>query len=343
MTIERLPADGVARWIHVSRPAAELADRIAGTEFVPGALRGNAPAVAACIMYGDEIGVGPMTALQGVHIIDGRPFMSAELMRALVLAAGHVITVVESSGTRCFVQGRRRTPDGRYSEPVSVEWTIEMARAAGLAGRGAWRTYPRALLLARASADLCRSVFADVVRGLGHIPESPDAADVSDWAEYAESLGPESETPAPVKTETVQWDPRALIEPVEGKPLGVPWEADAEDVPTAARPPMIGLPEDDDEPTPAEDPRARLVTEEQITRIMAAYGDLPFGSDRTLRLALFSVIVGREIESTKELERMESMRLLGALHDLRTGRTIATDDGHGRWTIHAGAEPPEDE
>src|SRR3954464_6560975 len=172
MTLERMD-HGVARWIHTARPAAELAERIASTEFVPRALRGNAPAVAACIMYGDEIGVGPMTALVGIHVIDGRPFLSAELMRALVLGAGHRIRVAESTGTKCVVIGWRRE-DAPYEDADGnrVEWTIEMARAAGLAGRGAWRSYPRALLLARASADLCRMAFSDVVRGLGHIPDT---------------------------------------------------------------------------------------------------------------------------------------------------------------------------
>jgi hypothetical protein len=40
---------------------------------------------------------------------------------------------------------------------------------------------------------------------------------------------------------------------------------------------------------------------------------------------------------------MEAMRLFGALGDLRTGRLIAVDDGHGAFTIHAGAEPPDEE
>jgi len=105
---------------------------------------------------------------------------------------------------------------------------------------------------------------------------------------------------------------------------------------------LADTPTAEDVPT-AEDPKARLVTEQSITRIMAAYGDLPYGPDRTTRLAVFSAIVGRPLESTKELERMEAFRLLGGLHDLRTGRTVATDDGHGEYVIHAGAEPDDED
>jgi len=131
--------------------------------------------------------------------------------------------------------------------------------------------------------------------------------------------------------------------PFDDESIGAPFTPTPEDRTDEDRAATFqGTPDDEPEPV-AENPQARLVTEEQITRIMAAYGDLPFGSDRTTRLALFSVIVGRPVESTKDLERMESYRLLGALNDLRTGRTIATDDGHGNWEIHAGAEPPDEE
>jgi len=175
--------------------------------------------------------------------------------------------------------------------------------------------------------------FPDVVRGLGHIPEAPDETDVDDWREYAESLGPEPETPAPARTETVQWSPAiAAPELDERAPVRPDWEAVDE-----ARQAQ------DPDPVTAEDPEARPVGDENLKRIMAAYGDLPFGPDRGTRLALFSAIVGRPLESTKDLERLEGYRLYGALHDLKTGRTIATDDGHGNFTIHAGAEPDDEE
>src|SRR4051812_31193338 len=258
MSLELVQAPA-ARWVEIAGPAAAFAERIAGTEFVPKALRDNAPAVAACIMFGDEIGVGPMTALQGVHVIDGRPFLSAELMRALVLSAGHMIQVEESSGVRCTVVGYRREAP---TVPIRVDWTIEMARAAGLAGRGAWRSYPRALLLARASADLCRMAFPDIVRGLGHIPEAPAATDVADWQDYAQSLGPEPDAPALPATETVRWVPNTSGEAsgvptvdASPDPSRVPWDDDDDKTPAAPAAtewpipaPIPDDPEPDDEP-----------------------------------------------------------------------------------------------
>jgi len=85
-----------------------LAKRIAETDFAPRALRGNPNAVLACILTGQELGIGGMKALQSIHIIEGRPTLSAELMRALVFAAGHRLDITESTNEQVTLYGRRR-------------------------------------------------------------------------------------------------------------------------------------------------------------------------------------------------------------------------------------------
>ena len=354
MTIQRAESDGVMRWVHTLAPAAELAAQIAETEFVPGAMRGKPDVITACIMFGDEIGLGPMQALSSIHVVDGRPFPSAELLRALVLREGHSLRVVESTGTRCTVTARRRgQPD---HEAVTVDWTIEMARAAGLAGRGAWRTYPRAMLLARASADACRMVFPDVVKGLGHVPDT-DGAVTNEWVEYAATLGPDQ--PAPPELENVRWSPQPGGETPGAKtphaaPGEPPWGDESADTPEAVKPapvapsgpwpddpPAAGPAPIPDAPQTAEDTATRPPDDATIRRIMAAYGDLPFSRERAERLAVFSALLGQPVESTRDLDRMAAYRLLGALHRVKTGELIAISDGHGGYTVHPGSEPPE--
>jgi hypothetical protein len=162
-------------WIPVLQPIVGLANEIAETEFVPAALRGNSPAVAACILFGREIDVAPMHALQNIHIIEGRPSVSAEQMRAMVLAAGHEIAFGETSGAMCEIKGRRK---GSQTWTV-VQWTAAMADAAQLLGKKNWIRYRGDMLIARASAKLCRMIFADVVRGMRTTEELEDDADGS--------------------------------------------------------------------------------------------------------------------------------------------------------------------
>jgi len=149
-------------WITLMPAAAELAKQVANTEFVPKGLRGNPAAIAACILYGDELGIGPLQSLAKIAVIEGKPSLSAEAQRALILAAGHDMWVVESTNTKCSVAGKRAN-----SEHVSqVTWTLDDAKRAGIGGRQNWRTYPRQMLMARATAELARLIFADAVGGL---------------------------------------------------------------------------------------------------------------------------------------------------------------------------------
>jgi hypothetical protein len=76
-------------WIALVPAAAELAKSVANTDFVPRGMRNNPAAITAAILYGDEIGLGPMQSLAKIAVIDGRPTLAAETQRGLVLQAGH--------------------------------------------------------------------------------------------------------------------------------------------------------------------------------------------------------------------------------------------------------------
>jgi hypothetical protein len=187
----------------------KLAQTIAGTDFVPRGLRGNVAAITAAMLTGREIGIGPMHSLRAIDVIDGKPSLSAELMASLVLRAGHWLWVVESTNDVCTMAGRRSDWPDRIPDQT-VTWTVDDAKQAGLAGKGNWQKYPRAMLRARATSELCRSVFADVVERVGYVAEelggepephveamatvrevAPEQADEVD-AEYADEDGSDS-------------------------------------------------------------------------------------------------------------------------------------------------------
>jgi hypothetical protein len=157
----------------------KTAQRIANTPFVPTAFRGKPESVFAAVLYGEELGLGPMQSLNSIHVIEGKPSMAPELMRALVFKAGHRIDVKVCMNDEVILYGRRADSGSE----ATVKWTMKDAQNAGLAGRGAWKTYPRAMLLARATSELCRMLFADVVAGLSYTPEEAASIAGSDWEE----------------------------------------------------------------------------------------------------------------------------------------------------------------
>lgn len=170
-----------------------LAQRIAKTEFVPGSLRDRPDAVLACVLFGRELGIGPMQSLSQINVIDGKPTMSPELMRGLVRGAGHRLTIDEWDDTTCSVTGTRADT----GESLSLAWNLERARDAGLCtivdGRARarslrdkplpWESYTRAMLHARATSELCRALFADVIAGVSYTPEELSFAEVANEPE----------------------------------------------------------------------------------------------------------------------------------------------------------------
>jgi hypothetical protein len=140
----------------------DLATKIARTEFVPKGLQGNLAGVAAAILTGREMGLGPMASLRGIHIVEGRASLTAEMLAARILAAGHDIRWVASTDQRATVKIVRA--DG-LSEAEST-FTMADAQRAGLAGKKVWQQYPRHMLRHRALTEAASMACPDVALGL---------------------------------------------------------------------------------------------------------------------------------------------------------------------------------
>lgn len=238
-------------WTDVLIHVGHLAERIADTDFVPKGMRRNAPAVAAAILHGREVGFGPMTALAQTHVIEGRVSISAEAMRALVLQHGHHIRIGEMSGGSCTIAGRRAGDD----HWVTVTWTLEDARRAGLAAKNVWKSYPRQMLLARATTELLRAVFPDVIHGLMSTEELDELVTAPSEAQAA-ITGPEKPKTSTVSRKRAQARQNEISGPVEA--------------PTTPGPDGGGVaPPESDPATTSPDDRDLKLTVEQSDRIAA--------------------------------------------------------------------------
>jgi len=124
---------------------------------------GTPEAAVAIILQGYELGIGAMQSLNSIYLIEGHLTIAASLMGALIyrdLGPG-AYRVVESSDRRCIIEARR----AGWPEPSRMTWTIEMATAAGLAGKDNWKKFPQAMLLARCTAAMARAYFPEIIRG----------------------------------------------------------------------------------------------------------------------------------------------------------------------------------
>lgn len=219
---------GLVAWAREARAAAAIAESLARTSFVPKAMQGKPAEVTAAILTGREIGIEPMSALRSIDVIEGTPAMRAHALRGLVQAHGHAVWVEESTSTRAIVAGRRKGEE----QVQKSTWTIARAERMGLSGKQNWKRMPEAMLIARATAEVCRLVAADVLLGIPYAVEELDddrveapaprkrKAQREPVAPAEPDVEPETVTPAEVPEPDVEWP--EVAQPADGEAEGAP-------------------------------------------------------------------------------------------------------------------------
>lgn len=318
--------DIVDGWLAVASDVIKLANVIAPTDFVPDAYRDNPPAVAAAILTGRELGIGPLTSLRHVQVVKGTPTLSAEYKRARVLAAGHEFDVLELTTQRCRVSGRRR---GSNKPPLEITFTMDDAKTAGLlapskSGKpGAWQTRPRRMLFARAGSELCDFLFADVVNGLPTAEIVADGTDDDTFAGYDEAPGQaavvasdgDGEKAAPRsaqrRTRAAAGRPTTAAPAAAAAPTSGP--VTAAPAPSGDGPPLPPLPGEDEGVNDGEPEADDHATPGWVGLIVRHFERLHV-EDRGVRLGYTAQIAGLDsLASTKDLTPEQAKTVLDTL------------------------------
>lgn len=199
------PESSLIAWARDASEAFKIAQSLVKTSFVPAAMRNKPEEATAAILTGAEVGLSPMAALRSIDIIQGTPAMRAVTMRGLVQAQGHEIWIDgDPTPSRAVVCGRRKD-----SEKVHKSvWTIERAKQLGLASKDNWQKQPQAMLVARATSEVCRLTASDVLLGLPYSIE--EIADLDDSpSEVAKPKTAKRKTATPVDVAPPEIEPAA--------------------------------------------------------------------------------------------------------------------------------------
>jgi hypothetical protein len=127
--------------------------------------------IAECairLMAGMEAGFSPFASATGVHIINGRPAFSSNLLaQAVRRHPVYDYRVLEKTGKICRIKFLAN------GEVLGEEvFTIEMAERAGLLKNPTWKAYPEAMLFSRALTAGMRTHCPDALGG--HVAYTPD-------------------------------------------------------------------------------------------------------------------------------------------------------------------------
>ncbi|MEU4772940.1 hypothetical protein [Micromonospora sp. NPDC023644] len=157
----------LVQWAQAAHAAHSLAEGICNTAVAPQAYRGKPAEAAAAILAGAEVGLSPIASLRAFDNIQGTPAPKAITLRAIAQGLGHEVKVQESSPERAVVVGRRKDD----SEWQTSTWTIERAQQMGLTSKSQWKQQPAAMLVARATAEVCRWIASDAIMGMPYTAE----------------------------------------------------------------------------------------------------------------------------------------------------------------------------
>jgi len=171
-------------WPKSLKEAEQLAQLVFDAKLAPKGF-GSPKACLVGILYGMELGLSPMAALQKIALIDGRPALWGDAALALVQSSGllgsfsetieqhidpatnHLRWVATCSLTRA-----------NLTDPIIQTFTSDDAKRAGLWQKpGPWSQYPKRMLTIRARAFALRDAFPDILAGL-YIREELDSGNL---------------------------------------------------------------------------------------------------------------------------------------------------------------------
>jgi hypothetical protein len=266
----------LVEWAQAANAAYEVATKLCGTQFAPVAYRGKPEEATAAILAGAEVGLSPMAALRAFDNIQGTPAPKAITLRAITQAHGHKIRIDESTPTKAVVSGLTK---GDTVWQTST-WTIERAREMGLTGKDQWKKQPAAMLIARATAEVCRWIAADAIMGMPYSAE-----------EIYDSEGSFEARPAARRV--------TAAEILASKPISAQPANDADEPPA----------DEAAAPAPMEDNRSRAMF--ALFREAAQFEQAL--TTKEGQLAYIAHVIGREIESRKEITAAEGEAIIESL------------------------------
>jgi hypothetical protein len=223
--IALIPATAADRW--------KYAESIADANLLPVAFRRRPADIFYAVEYGAMLGLSPIAAMTGIHVIEGKPTASSALMSALVRRHGHRLRVrvegtVAAGDLRAVAElVRGDDPDHTF---VST-WDLYRAQRAGLVElrRGEhgevvpwsrsdkgkplnWEKYPESMAKARAISEVCRDGAEECLFGMHYVPEELGAEVDGDGDPVTVTVEPQPETPRPAPRPAAPEPPPSVVQ-----------------------------------------------------------------------------------------------------------------------------------
>lgn len=271
----------------------EYARVVSSGSLLPQAYRGKPADILIAIGLGQAMGLSPAESLYRIDVIQGKPTASAELISANVRKAGHKLRVTgdDTSATATIV--RHDDPDFEFTATRDAAWAQRM----GLNSKDNYKKQPGTMLQWRAISAVARLACPEALYGVAYTPD-----EMRDVDHPASTPATRVTADDFVKVDTTTG------EVLDGEVTPAPQAGDGAPPPSATPAPTGEV-----EAAPSS-PRPRPGTEPSAAKrakMFASFADAGFTSDpksesgRRNRLAYIAHAIGREVETSNELNSNE--------------------------------------
>ena len=154
------------------------------------------------VLAGQELGFGPIASMTGIYIVKGRVSLSANLIAASVKRGKYNYRITELTDSACkidFYEGKEKVGESAF--------TMDDAKAAGLAFGDNYKKFPRNMLFARAMSNGAKWYCADVFGGPVYTPDELGAVVDGETGEMTARPKDEVITPAVVAAHVLEQAP----------------------------------------------------------------------------------------------------------------------------------------
>lgn len=193
--------------------AWRLAKILTMSDMVPKDYRGKPENAFVAMQLGAEIGISPMSSLQNISNINGKPSIYGKLGTALLLAQPDLVDIEECfEGEQYSDKQKKEWNDGytavcvvtrKGMKPKRGEFSVEDAKRAGIWGANVHKSYPKDMLMWRARWRAYDKAYADVFMGVSPAEIMKDViegkAEVVELTDGTHSVKKNTKTKAPAE------------------------------------------------------------------------------------------------------------------------------------------------
>lgn len=144
----------------------------AQSTLVPASYRGKVPDIFLACKMGMELGLSEIQSLNSIHVIQGRPSLSAQTMIALIRRKypnAYIKITGDDKQASCIMAIDREFTEDAYE----AKWDLARAKQMGLIGKDNWIKQPGLMMKWRCVSEAARFVCPDAIMNL----YTPDEAE----------------------------------------------------------------------------------------------------------------------------------------------------------------------